>query len=64
MNYLQKLKGAYVITDLTVWQFEADPIAISHIAEQISKAIIVAHSMGNFGPDVFHFKRVDEDEME
>jgi hypothetical protein len=62
MTYLQKLKGAYVITDLAVWQFEKDEKAVSHISEQIAKAIIISYNMGNFGPDSFSFVRTNGEE--
>lgn len=61
MNFLQKLRGAYVITDLVVWQFTHDKEIVSHIAEDIAKVIIVSYNMGNFGPDSFKFGVQKED---
>jgi hypothetical protein len=55
MTYLQKLKGGYVITDLAVWEFDGDKETISHISEQIAKALTISYNMGNFGPDSFAF---------
>jgi hypothetical protein len=55
MTYLQKMRGAYVITDLVVWEFAGDKETISHISEQIARAIILSYNMGNFGPDSFNF---------
>ena len=57
MTYLQKLRGGYVITDLAVWEFSGDKETISHISEQIAKAIIITYNMGNFGPSSFSFVR-------
>jgi hypothetical protein len=64
MTFLQSLRGAYVITDLVVWEFSGNPENISHISEQIAKAIVVSYNMGNFGPDSFNFSKGSEDEQE
>jgi hypothetical protein len=62
MTYLQKLRGGYVITDLVGWEFEGNKQAISHISEQIAKALVISYNMGNFGPDSFSFVKPGEDD--
>jgi hypothetical protein len=62
MNFLQNLRGGYVITELVVWEFAGNKENICHISEQLAKAIIVSYNMGNFGPDSFTFDKASETE--
>lgn len=64
MNFLQNLRGGYVITELTVWEFTGNKENVCHITEQLAKVIIVSYNMGNFGPDSFNFGVTSKNESE